>query len=136
MSAQWGSYRIEIARASATAFARQSRCSLYLSNMQKANHSASDVHSVDAATMNADPETFDKTAADKEAREIGPASSTDVADKEAARPPPAFTVPDGGWEAWSVVVGGWFALFSTFVRSDAPCSTTMGRQFFAFARAT
>jgi hypothetical protein len=28
--------------------------------------------------------------------------------------PPAFTVPDGGLEAWLVVVGGWLAMFSTF----------------------
>jgi hypothetical protein len=82
--------------------------------MQEANHSASDVRSIDAVTI-ADPETYDKTKVEKEGQEIELVPPTDAADKEAARPPPAFTVPDGGWEAWSVVIGGWFALFSTFV---------------------
>jgi hypothetical protein len=47
-----------------------------------------------------------------------------LADAEAnpAAPPAGagFTVPDGGWEAWSVVVGGWFALFATFGYVSGP----------------
>jgi hypothetical protein len=31
-----------------------------------------------------------------------------------APPKPAFTVPDGGLEAWGVVLGGWLILFATF----------------------
>ncbi|KAH7103229.1 major facilitator superfamily domain-containing protein [Auriculariales sp. MPI-PUGE-AT-0066] len=32
----------------------------------------------------------------------------------AAAPKPGMQVPDGGWEAWSVVIAGWLILFCTF----------------------
>jgi len=33
---------------------------------------------------------------------------------EKAPPNSVFTIPDGGWRAWSVVLGCFFVLFSTF----------------------
>ena len=33
---------------------------------------------------------------------------------EKAGPPPGPSVPDGGWRAWSVVLGSWFIIFATF----------------------
>ncbi|EIN11718.1 MFS general substrate transporter [Punctularia strigosozonata HHB-11173 SS5] len=73
------------------------------------NNSHSDVRSVDvdAVTVEGGSGSLEKAGADKE--------EAVQADAEKAAPaPPAFNVPDGGWEAWSVVAGGWFALFSTF----------------------
>jgi hypothetical protein len=53
-----------------------------------------------------------------------------VADHEigSSAPSPAFTVPDGGLEAWLVVFGGWLILFSGFgyVNGASPAFCTSG----------
>jgi hypothetical protein len=47
--------------------------------------------------------------------ELEPAPDVEAAPAEpVAGKQSAFTVPDGGLEAWSVVLGGWLALFATF----------------------
>jgi hypothetical protein len=46
--------------------------------------------------------------------EIGLSNSTSA-------PPPAFTVPDGGLEAWLVVAGGWLILFAGFGYVNGAC---------------
>jgi hypothetical protein len=66
------------------------------------------------------PETKREGSTLNEADNVTPITSQKeaVADGEAGAVPPAgppaFTVPDGGLEAWLVVVGGWLAMFSTF----------------------
>lgn len=46
--------------------------------------------------------------------ERGPEPAAKAEPPAAAGPPGAGDFPDGGAQAWLVVVGGWFALFCTF----------------------
>ena len=64
-------------------------------------------------------ESADAGATDHDSWSSEPPDNNDVASNEAPaaekRPGPNHNVfPDGGWEAWVVVAGGFFAVFASF----------------------
>jgi hypothetical protein len=68
---------------------------------------------VQLSTLHAD------TAMQAETKSLRPESVNTIHDAEAQQPekggpPPGPSVPDGGWRAWSVVMGSWFIIFATF----------------------
>lgn len=94
---------------------------------------------VQLSTLQAD------TAMQAETKSLRPESVNTVHDAEAQQPekggpPPDPSVPDGGWRAWSVVMGSWFIIFATFgyvslaayMRIKAMSSERPGSQLNAF----